>query len=247
MADGYDAGAPAVTEAPEAPTDGLPEALTLPVKINVRNADQKIDSTGKASHLDGTALAAVIPNHVAVGTVLFTTLFLDSINTAARGLARVRSSQTAADGESCEIVADWVDLNSESRAKIERVLSGGGPMLGMAPSRGPIVQHSEQLRQFDPVSYQHGVPHTADMAAPEPTKRYFEPAPYRAVGKPTTSTKFWGSLGVTAYVAAALIILALFPVTRKIELQVAAAIWWGITRLFYWASHINQVRLYNNT
>lgn len=242
MPDAFEAGAPVT----EAPSGGMPQALTLPVRINVRNADQKIDANGKASHLDGSGFAAEISDHVAQGTVLFTTLFLDSINSAARGLAKVRSASTAADGQSCDVVADWVDLNPESQAKIDRILSGGA-MMAVTP-RGPIVQHSERALYFEPSAYQHGVPHESEMGRTEgTTKRYFEPAPLRPIGKPTGGTRFWNSLSVTAYIAIALIILAFFPATRKIELSVWHSFAWGVSRLFYWMTHINQVRLYNNS
>ena len=243
MADAFNTGAPAVSAAP----GDMPEMLAIPVRLNVRNSDQNVDASGKATHLDGNGLAAEISGHVAVGSVLFTTLFLDSINTSVRGLARVRTATTGPGGESCEIVADWVDLNTENRAKIERVLSGSGPQY-TATLRGNIIQHSVQSHHFDPAAYEHGVPHTGDVTRFETEKkRYFEPSPMRPIGKPTSGTKLSQSLGVTAYIAIILIVLALFPVTRNVELRAWDGLAWGLTHLWYWMSHINQVKLYNNT
>jgi hypothetical protein len=243
MTDAFNTGAPAVSAAP----GDMPEVLAVPVRLNVRNSEQHVDAAGKATHLNGNGLAAEISGHVAVGTVLFTTLFLDSINTSVRGLARVRSAATGPGGESCEIVADWVDLNTESRAKIERLLSGSGPQY-TATLRGNIIQHSAQSHHYDPEAYQHGVAHTGDVGrfATE-KKRYFEPSPMRPIGKPTSGTRLSQSLGVTAYIAIILIVLAVFPVTRNVELRAWDGLVWGLTHLWYWASHINQVRLYNNT
>jgi len=240
MPDAMEAGAPS----PATPTDVLPNALTIPARINVRNADQKIDASGRASHLDENGMVASVPVPVVPGTVLFTTIFLDSINTAARGLVRVKSARSLGEDAGYEMVTDFVDLNDDSRNKIRKLLSGEGPSFGFA---APGTTHTLD-RHFDQSSYAHGLPHSGDItSAGMERARYFEPAPLRPIGKPTTSVKFWSSLGVTAYVLAALIVLAFFPATRAIELQVLHSIGWGLSRIWFWANNINHVQLYNNT
>mgnify|MGYP001229792310 CR=1 FL=1 len=239
MADAVDAGAPLDAEHA---VDTLPTALTIPARTSFRNADKHIDAVGKASHLDESGIVATIPVAVDEGLILFTTIFLDSINTSARGLTRIRSVRSLGEGLDNEIVADWVDLNDDSRRKIQKLLSGEVPQFAAAAAPGP--QPLE--RHYDSSSYRHGLQHTGDISGAE-RPHYFEPAPLRGVGKPTTGTRFWGSIGVVAYVIAALVILAFFPVTRAIELQIWHSIEWGSSRIWYWMHNVNNVRLYNNT
>jgi len=239
MADAVDAGAQGDAQAP---VEVLPTALTIPARLSFRNADKQIDAAGKASHLDESGVVATIPVAVDAGMILFTTIFLDSINTAARGLARVRSVRSLGEGQDYEIVADWVDLNDDSRRKIQKLLSGDVPQLAAAAAQAPQAFE----RHYDSSSYKHGLPHTGDISVGE-RPRYFEPAPMRPVGKPTAGTKFWGSIGVVSYVIAALVILAFFPATRAIELQVWHSIEWGAGRIWYWMHNVNNVKLYNNT
>ncbi len=222
----------------------LPTALALPVLVTGRNTEHKVDVKGQATRLDERGFVATFPDPIPEGTVLFTTIDMRNINAMARGLAKVKSQTPMGEGAGYQTFADFIDINEDGKGKIARMLGGRteesgrtGPrsfatdQIGMQPGMGPV-------RTGGAVGYQ--VTH-------ETRRTYFEPAPLRAVAHPTTSTKFWNSLGVTAYLAAFLIVVALFPQGRAFELLVLGKIGYVIERTWYWANHIGQVKLYDNT
>jgi hypothetical protein len=83
------------------------------------------------------------------------------------------------------------------------------------------------------------------VASTEP--RYFEPAPTRQKATATKTTKFFGSLGVTAYVTVILVACWFIPATHPYEVLIWGKIFWMVDRTWYWATHIGDVKLYNNT
>jgi hypothetical protein len=95
--------------------------------------------------------------------------------------------------------------------------------------------------------YQRRAQPNADFQVTSTERNYFEPAPLRQNATATGSTKFWGSLGVTAYVIAFLVLVAFFPAGRTFELFVLGKIVWILERMWFWANNVGNVKLYNNT
>lgn len=232
-------------------TGELPVALALPVQVTARNAEHKLDISGKATHLDEKGLVATFPVEVPEGTVLFTTIDMRSINSTARGLIKVKSQTAIGEHGGYRTIADFVDLNEDGKRKIAKML--GGPTEDLAP----VASRSFAV---DQIATQHGgyvrtpqAAATADVYRPptpaaQPARRtYFEPAPLRANARASTATRFWGSLGVSAYVVIILFIVALFPQGRAFELTVWNGFLYVMERMWYWANNVGHVQLYNNT
>jgi hypothetical protein len=231
-------------------TGELPVALSLPVGITARNAEHKLDIIGKATHLDEKGLVATFPIEVPEGTVLFTTIDMRSINSTARGLIKVKSQTAMGEHGGYRTIADFVDLNEDGRRKIAKML--GGPSEDLAP----VASRSFAV---DQIGTQHGgyvrTPQAAAAApdyrpptpAAQPARRtYFEPAPLRSNARASTATRFWGSLGVTFYMALILAIVALFPQGRAFEWMVLSYMGYALERTWYWANNIGHVKLYDN-
>jgi hypothetical protein len=235
-------------------TGELPVALSLPVSITARNAEHHLDLVGKATHLDEKGLVATFNVEVPEGTVLFTTIDMRSINSAARGLIKVKSQTPMGEHGGYRTIADFVDLNDDGKRKIAKML--GGPSEDMEPlaSRSLAAdQISNQQTGYiqggyvrTPQAAAHAQDYRPSAIAQEPRRRYFEPAPLRANAQASQSTKFWGSLGVTSYVIFILIIVALFPQGRAFEMTVINYIGYAIERCWYWANNIGHVKLYDN-
>jgi len=221
----------------------LPASLPLPVGVSVRNADLNVNEHGLAARLDESGLVAVFPIAIPDGTVLFTTIDMRAINQTARGLVRVASSRDLGEGAGFETVAEFVELNDDGKQKLQRLLAGSGA----ARPREARSLASDQLG-LQPV-YQRDAPgNKADYQVTDVDKRsYFEPSPIRAHAVASPTTKFWGSLGLVAYLIAFLLIVAVFPRGRAIELATLSFIVHGVAKLWYWANHIGQVNLFNNT
>jgi len=233
-------------------TGELPVALALPVGITARNAEHHLEIAGKATHLDEKGLVATFPVEVPEGTILFTTIDMRSINSTARGLIKVKSQTALGEHGGFQTIADFVDLNDDGKRKIAKML--GGPSEELVPVRSRAMAADQiagpsggyvrtpQAAAAAGIRYDH-------QAAPSLAARrsYFEPAPLRANATASTTTKFWGSLGVTFYVAVGLIIIAMFPLGRQIEWFMLSTIGHAIERTWYWAGHINQVKLWGNS
>jgi hypothetical protein len=237
---------------PETDTE-LPTALALPVLVGCRNAEQKVDVKGHATRMDERGFVATFPQAIPDGTVLFTTVDMRSVNAVMHGLSRVRSQTPMGENAGFQTFADFIDINEDARAKLARLAGGhrvedfssgrsryGVEAIGSEGGRGPI-------RTGGAVGGATAGTIDYNVAQADAGRAYFEPAPLRAVAKPTTSTKFWNSLGVTAYVAVFLIVVALFPQGRAFELLIFGKIAYALERTWYWANHIGQVKLYNNT
>jgi hypothetical protein len=229
----------------------VPAALPFPFTINVRNSDLGLDDSGKISRLDDVRGVMTLHKQIPVGTVMFTSIDMRTLNTTARGLMRVIAQEGSEDGLAFETLAEFVELNDDARKKIEKLLGREKP--GAAAFAIPAASAAPPARNFatdqlgvQPV-YQRGGPARADYQVATPERTYFEPAPLRTNARASTSTKFWNSLGVTAYVIAALIIIAFFPAGRAFELMIWDKVTWSLGRMWYWANHIGQVKLYNNT
>lgn len=232
-------------------TGELPVALALPVSVTARNADLKLDITGRATHLDEKGLVVTFQQEVPEGTVLFTTVDMRSINSTVRGLIKVKSQTPIGEHGGYRTIADFVDLNDDSKRKIAKML--GGPAEDLAPvaSRSFAVdqigtQQGGYVRTPQAAANAASV-YRPPVAAQASRRAYFEPAPMRAQAKASASTKFWGSLGVTFYVAAFLVVVAFFPSGRAFELMVLGKIGYALERMWYWANHIGQVKLYDNS
>lgn len=239
-------------------TGELPVALSLPVSVTARNADLKLDITGKATHLDEKGLVVTFQSEVPEGTVLFTTIDMRSINSTARGLIKVKSQTPIGEHGGYRTIADFVDLNEDGKRKIAKMLGGAAEDITPVASRSvgldQIAQQSGFVQQGGYVrtpmnaAQATATDYRAPAAAAQTTRRqYYEPAPMRAQAKASTSTRFWGSLGVTSYVIVILIIIALFPQGRAFEWMVASYIGYVLERMWYWANHIGNVKLYDNT
>jgi hypothetical protein len=237
-------------------TGELPIALSLPVSITARNAEHKLDIVGKATHLDEKGLVATFPVEVPEGTVLFTTIDMRSINSTARGLIKVKSQTALGEHGGYQTIADFVDLNEDGKRKIAKML--GGPSEELAPVRSRALAADQISGQFSGGYVR--TPQAAaaaatayDYHAPPPTapsnsrRAYFEPSPLRANAKAPFATRFWGSLGVTFYIALVLIIVAMFPQGRMFEWIVFSAIGHSFERMWYWANHIGEVKLWGNS
>ena len=225
--------------------DDLPAALSYPVSINIRNSDLGIDESGHASRLDDSGMVATIKSSVNPGTVFFMALDMKALNTTARGLIRVVSQRPLEDGIGVETLFEFIELSDDAKQKIQRLVKGG-PTVGSLTPPAPGRNFATDQLGVQPV-YQRGDVGRMDVGVSSSERTYFEPAPLRQQAKPTGSTKFWGSLGVTAYVIAILVVVAFFPAGRKLELTVWNYVTWSLGRMWYWANHIGDVKLYNNT
>ena len=231
-------------------TGELPAALPLPIDITVRNAEQGVNQTGKAARLDPNGLVATLPTEVKENTILYTTLDMRSIKATARGLIKVKSQRSLGEGGGYEVQADFLELSDDARQKIERLLgrrtdevaqpavaaaAGGQPFMPATTFRGATA-----ATFLPPVDYR--------TSAPAPERRpYFEPSPLRGQSQAAPATKFWNSLGVTFYFVVGLIIIALFPKGRALELFIWSHLTWGISRMWYWANHIGDVKLWGQS
>ncbi|HME82557.1 MAG TPA: hypothetical protein VKF82_10805 [Candidatus Eremiobacteraceae bacterium] len=232
-------------------TGELPVALSIPVSITARNAEHKLDIIGRATHLDEKGLVATFQVEVPEGTVLFTTLDMRSINSTVRGLIKVKSQTAIGEHGGYRTIADFVDLNDDGKRKIAKML--GGPAEDLAPvaSRSFAVdqiatQHTGGYVRT-PQAAANAPDYRPPMAAQGARRAYFEPAPLRTQAKASTSTRFWGSLGVTFYVVLILVIIAFFPQGRAFELLVLNYVGYALSRMWYWANNIGHVKLYNNS
>lgn len=223
-------------------SNGLPPMLAYPVSINVRNSDLGVDDSGTASRLDETRIVAMMHKQVPVGTVMFTAINMRALNATARGLIRVTEQHASDDGLAFETFAEFIELSADAKGKISRLLGHG-----MAPG-GPAPVRNFAMEQIgvQPV-YARGAATHQDYQVASTERTYFEPAPLRQQAKATKTTRFFGSLGVTAYTAIILAIIACFPVGRGYELLVWNKIAWTADRMWFWANHVGEVKLYNNS
>lgn len=233
---------------PDAISGELPAALPLPIDITVRNAEQGVNQTGKAGRLDPNGLVATLPTEVKENTILFTTLDMRSIKATARGLIKVRTQRSLGEGAGYEVAADFLELSDDARQKIERLL-GRHTEEVVAPSAAPPTQTFQSQSTFRAAGAATFLPPVDYQAVNQQAERrqYFEPAPLRGISQATTATKFWNSLGVSAYVVVALIIIAIFPQGRAAELYVWNHFAWGVSRLWYWANHVGDVKLWGQS
>jgi hypothetical protein len=236
-------------------TGGLPAALPLPIDITIRNAEQGVNQNGKAARLDPSGLVATVQSEVRENTILYTTLDMRSIKATARGLIKVKSQRDLGGGGGYEIIADFLELSDDARQKIERLLGRradeSAPAVAfasVAAETAPAFVPAQTFRSapapsfLPPIEYQQ----RAAQASEEP-RRYFEPSPLRGVSKADAPTRFWGSLGVGTYLIVILIVLAIFPKTRAIELYVWHYVSWSLSRMWYWANHIGEVKLWGQS
>jgi hypothetical protein len=232
----------------------LPTALTLPVTISVRNSDLGLNETGRVKRLDHVGLVATLPIAIPDGTVLFSTIDMRTLNATARGLIRVRTQTTMGEGTGFETAADFIELNDDGKQKIDRLLSnegGGMPNAGgfisVAPPAGTVGRNfaTDQIG-LQPV-YMRTSGASQDLQITPERKTYFEPAPIRGKTVTPKSAKFWSNIGVTGYTVAILAVIALFPQGRYWELYIWDHVAWAVSRTWYWAQHIGDVKLYNNT
>ncbi|GAC1459748.1 MAG: hypothetical protein PVSMB8_15210 [Vulcanimicrobiaceae bacterium] len=235
-------------------TDELPAALPVPMTVTVRNDDLGINHRGTASRLDETGMVAVLPVKIEPRTVLFANVDLRTINAMARGLLRVRSQRDL--GElGYETVGEFVEINDESRKKIDKVL---GRDQGEATFKPIHIEPSAtssamgSSSPFLPGGYRSRVSSAdadrfaAEIERPKERRAYYEPAPLRPFAKASPGTKFWNSIGVSAYVAAFLVVVALFPAGRAFELTVFNKVTYIVSRTWYWGTHIGEVKLWEN-
>jgi hypothetical protein len=232
----------------------IPTALTLPVVITVRNSDLGLNETGRVKRLDHVGLVASLPIAIPDGTVLFSTIDMRSLNATARGLIRVRTQTTTGDGAGFETVADFIELNDDGKQKIDRLLANqdgpvpnAGGFISTAPPAGNVGRSfaTDQLGVQPVYSRPSGA--NQDFQITPERRTYFEPSPMRGKTEASKVTKFWGSIGVTGYTVVILAVLALFPQTRYWELFIWNHVAWSLSRMGYWAQHIGDVKLYNNT
>lgn len=223
----------------------LPSALPYPLSIHVRNSDLNIDESGNATRLDDSRIVMTIKSAVNPGTVFFTSIDMRALNTTARGLIRVVQQEPLGDGIGIQTLADFVELSDDAKAKIRRILGGGLQGQAIPPAASPARNFATEQLGVQPV-YQRAAPQKLDYQVASTEPRYFEPSPTRQKATATKTTKFFGSLGVTAYILVALGIIAMFPSGRAVELLVWSKIAYTFGRLWFWMNHIGDVKLYNN-
>jgi hypothetical protein len=228
-------------------TGELPAALPLPIDITVRNAELGVNLMGRAARLDTNSLIATFPSEVRENTILFTTLDMRSIKATARGLIKVRAGRSLGEGAGYEITADFLELSDDARQKIERLL-GRHTEETPAPPVPPAQTFSPQpsFRAAAAATYLPPVDYNAVKEVSE-RRQYFEPAPLRGQSKAPFFTRLWNSLGVSFYVVVILIVVAFFPQGRAAELYVWNHFTWSVGRMWYWANHIGDVKLWGNT
>lgn len=227
-------------------TGELPAALPLPIDITVRNAELGVNLTGKAGRLDTSSLIATFPTEVRENTILFTTLDMRSIKATARGLIKVRTQRSLGEGAGYEVAADFLELSDDAKQKIDRLLGRHTEEAITAPppaqtfSPQPTFRAATAATYLPPVDYQ---------AVKESTERrqYFEPAPLRGQSRATVATRFWNQLGVSFYLVVILIVIAIFPQGRAAELYVWNHVAWAVSRMWYWANHIGDVKLWGQS
>jgi hypothetical protein len=228
-------------------TGELPAALPLPIDITVRNAELGVNLMGKAGRLDTNSVIAVFPSEVRESTILFTTLDMRSIKATARGLIKVRTQRSLGEGAGYEVTADFLELSEDAKQKIERLL--GRHEEGPPPQVPPPAQTFSPQPAFRAATAATYLPPVDYQAVKEQTERrqYFEPAPLRGQSRATVLTRFWNSLGVSFYVVVILIVIALFPPGRAAELYVWNHVAWAVSRMWYWANHIGEVKLWGQS
>jgi hypothetical protein len=228
-------------------TGELPAALPLPIDITVRNAELGVNLMGKAARLDTNSVIATFPSEVRESTILFTTLDMRSIKATARGLIKVRTQRSLGEGAGYEVTADFLELSDDAKQKIERLL--GRHEEGLQAQAPPPAQTFSPQPTFRAATAATYLPPVDYQAVKEQTERrqYFEPAPLRGPSKATVLTRFWNSLGVSFYVVVILIVIALFPPGRAAELYVWNHVAWAVSRMWYWANHIGEVKLWGQS
>lgn len=230
---------------PSTTPEEFPPMLPYPVALNIRNSDLGIDESGNASRLSETHMVATLKSTAAPGTVFFTAINMRAMNATARGLIRVISQRPHEDGIGVETYAEFIELSDDAKGKIARLLGGGAGAAAVPP---PVSRNfaTDQLAVQPVYQQRTGLPNT-DFQVTSTERNYFEPAPLRQTATATGSTKFWGSLGVTAYVIAFLVLVAFFPAGRDFELMVGGKILWILERMWFWANNVGNVKLYNNS
>jgi|HubBroStandDraft_1064217.scaffolds.fasta_scaffold155493_2 hypothetical protein len=232
------------------PTDqedvDMPAVLPYPLSIHIRNSDLHVDESGNATRLDISRVVLTIKSQVNPGTVFFTNIDMRAMSTTARGLVRVISQQALGDGIGMQTLAEFVELSDDAKSKITRLLGGGLQGQPIPPAPQPIRNFATEQIGMQ-ASYSRTAPARLDYQVASTEPRYFEPAPTRQKATATKSTQFFGSLGVTAYIIIFLIVVWFFPVGREYEILVWTKISWSFERIWYWATHIGDVKLYNNT
>jgi hypothetical protein len=222
----------------------FPPMLPYPVALNIRNSDLGIDESGNASRLSETHMVCTLRSTATPGTVFFTAINMRAMNATARGLIRVISQRPHEDGIGVETYAEFIELSDDAKNKIQRLL-GGGTAPAAAPPPAARNFATDQIA-VQPVYQRRAQPNT-DFQVTSTERNYFEPAPLRQTATATGSTKFWGSLGVTAYAIAFLVLVAFFPAGRDFELMVFGKILWILERMWFWANNVGNVKLYNNS
>ncbi len=230
---------------PTTTPEEFPPMLPYPVALNIRNSDLGIDESGNASRLSETHMVATLRSTATPGTVFFTAINMRAMNATARGLIRVISQRPHEDGIGVETYAEFIELSDDAKGKIQRLLGGGGGLA--APPPPPSRNFATDQLAVQQQSYQRSAQPHADFQVTSTERTYFEPAPLRQTATATHSTKFWGSLGVTAYVIAFLVLVAFFPIGRNFELMVFGKILWILERMWFWANNVGNVKLYNNS
>ena len=229
-------------------TSGLPAALPLPIDITVRNAEQGVNQTGKAARLDQNGLVATLPIEIKENTILFTTLDMRSIKATARGLIKVRTLRSLGEGGGYEVAADFLELSDDARQKIERLLgrhTEEAPAMPAVPPT-PTFQPQSTFRAAGAATFLPPVDYQAVNQQSE-RRQYFETAPLRGVTRASASTRFWGSIGMPVYIIVALLVVAIFPQGRAAELYVWNHFAWGVSRMWYWANHVGDVKLWGQS
>ena len=193
----------------------LPPALGVAAHLQARNTEYNLDLTGRVTNLNERGLITTFPVEVPVGTVLFSTIDLRTINASVRGLIRVQAQSEAGELGGFRTLAEFVDLNPDERRKILRLLG-----------RSPEEEHAGG--RADSQSQAH-IP-----AGTRQARALRKPgAPLRA----TVESVIWIILAIIFYTLVLLAVIAIFPQGRAAELTMWAKILHWIIRTWPTVGH----------
>jgi hypothetical protein len=206
-------------------TEDLPPQLGIAAQLQAKNTEYNLDMTGRVTHLNEKSLITSFPVEIPAGTVLFSIIDIPQNNVTVRGLIRVASQSEESDIGGFRTIADFVDLNTDERRKIRRLLKRSSDDVDHPPARAAVLDDQGALSRGHSVP---SAPPARQARAPE------QPAPVRV----TLESVIWIVLAVIFYSMVLLGIVAIFPQGRAIELVWLAKLLHAVDRVWPGFSHL---------